>query len=310
MLQSFTIIPRDEILGINRRNLEYLFRVNEKDKYPLVDNKLLTKRLLVLNNIPVPKVHAVFNTHSEIKYLKEKTASLDCFVIKPSRGACGNGILILKKEKENLLYDQEGNHWDLIDISLHISSILSGIFSLTAQDDVAFIEEKVESSDVFCSISPNGLPDIRIIVYQGMPVMAMLRFPTSFSKGRANLHAGAMGVGIEMETGKTLSGVYRNRITDVHPDTGLSVTHINIPGWNEILRMAVNASNITGLGYVGVDVVLHKSRGPLIMELNARSGLSIQLVNSQGLIPRLKTIDRINKGNRCSFIPVPIKSDI
>ncbi len=293
MFHSFTKIPQNEILGINRRNLDYLFKVNDRNKYPLVDNKLLTKKLLTSNNIPVPEIYAVFNTHCELKYLRERINSFSSFVIKPDRGARGYGILILSKKKENLWTDQEGNILGLKDISLHISSILSGTFSLGSKPDIAFIEEKVESHNIFRSIALNGLPDIRIIVYKGVSAMAMLRLPTVVSKGCANIHAGAIGVGIDMETGKTLSGVYKNKITNIHPDTGFTINNILIPYWRRILKMAVKASSITGLGYVGVDIVLHKGRGPLVMELNARPGLSIQIVNSRGLLPKLRAIDQI-----------------
>ena len=288
-------ILRNEILGINRRNLGYLFRVNDRSKYPLVDNKLRTKKLLILNELPVPEVYAEFTTHFELNSLKEKTASLDSFVIKPARGARGQGILILKKEKENLWIDSGKSRWNLRDISLHTSSILSGTFFLGSYPDSAFIEEKVEPPEIFCSISSHGLPDIRIIVYKDVAVMAMLRIPTAISKGCANLHMGAIGIGIDIATGKTLSGVYKNKMVNVHPDTNLPITNITIPDWNQILNMAVKASDITGLGYVGVDVVLEKNRGPLIMELNARPGLSIQIVNSQGLLPKLKAIDQIER---------------
>jgi len=36
-----------------------------------------------------------------------------------------------------------------------------------------------------------GLPDIRIICFNMVPVIAMLRIPTELSDGKANLHSGA-----------------------------------------------------------------------------------------------------------------------
>lgn len=50
-----------------------------------------------------------------------------------------------------------------------------------------------------------------------------------------------------------------------------------------------------GLGYIGVDIVLDRDLGPLVLELNARPGLSIQLANKIGLLPRLQRIENFNQ---------------
>ena len=49
---------------------------------------------------------------------------------------------------------------------------------------------------------------------------------------------------------------------------------------------------MTGLGYQGVDIVLDKDMGPLILELNARPGLNIQIANRAGLLLRLEAVER------------------
>ena len=49
---------------------------------------------------------------------------------------------------------------------------------------------------------------------------------------------------------------------------------------------------MTGLGYLGVDLLLDREKGPLLLELNARPGLAIQMANKSGLFGRL---DRIEK---------------
>jgi D-alanine-D-alanine ligase-like ATP-grasp enzyme len=48
---------------------------------------------------------------------------------------------------------------------------------------------------------------------------------------------------------------------------------------------------MTKLGYLGVDIVLDRDKGPLLLELNARPGLSIQIANGAGLVPRLEVIE-------------------
>ena len=139
------------------------------------------------------------------------------------------------------------------------------------------------------------MPDIRIIVFKGIPVTAMARLPTSKSGGKANLHKGAIGVGIDMATGCTTHGVIGNTSTTTHPDTNRTIGGIQIPQWSEILQIAVKCADTVGLGYLGVDIVIDKQLGPLMLELNARPGLNVQLANQQGLLKHLKQIENTNK---------------
>ena len=70
--------------------------------------------------------------------------------------------------------------------------------------DYAIIEKRVVVDPVFEEVSYEGIPDIRIISLLGYPAMAMVRLPTRLSGGKANLHQGAIGVGVNLATGKTL----------------------------------------------------------------------------------------------------------
>ena len=124
--------------------------------------------------------------------------------------------------------------------------------------------------------------------------MSMLRLPTSESRGKANLHHGAIGVGVDMQTGTTLGGVHHDRLIATHPDTGESMEGIQIPYWHDILMVGARSYDMTGLGYLGVDVVIDRTRGPMILEFNARPGLSIQIANHSGLVPRLEAVDEID----------------
>ena len=142
-------------------------------------------------------------------------------------------------------------------------------------------------------ISYRGVPDIRLIVYRGFPLMAMIRLPTHLSDGRANLHQGAVGVGIDVSSGETLMGVQEDRRIEEHPDTGQALSGIVIPYWEKILEMAARCFEMTRLGYLGVDIVVDRDLGPLILELNARPGLAIQIANGIGLRHRLRAIEEL-----------------
>ena len=102
-----------------------------------------------------------------------------------------------------------------------------------------------------------------------------------------------MGAGVDMATGTTLTGVLGNEIVDEHPDTGALIEGLQIPGWDFILESAARGFDVTGLGYLGVDIVIDRERGPLILEMNARPGLNIQIANRTGLITRIERVNDV-----------------
>ena len=153
------------------------------------------------------------------------------------------------------------------------------------------IERRIIVDPVFAAVSHEGVPDIRIITLLGYPAMAMVRLPTRLSGGKANLHQGAIGAGIDLGTGVTLGGVFHNDAIDYHPDTMNPIVGITVPYWDKILEIAAGCYELTGLGYLGVDIVLDKDLGPVMLELNARPGLNIQIANRDGGLQRYHKIE-------------------
>lgn len=264
---------------------------NPREHYPLVDDKLRTKELLERNELPTPELYFKITHNFELKLLRE-IKFLREFVIKPARGAEGRGIMIIA--------DHSGDRWEKAsgevvsgeDIEYHVSNILAGLYSLGGLNDKAFLEYRVQNHPIFSPVSFRGVPDIRVVLYRGVPIMSMLRLPTRESGGRANLHQGAMGVGVRMADGITLGGVHHNRLVDKHPDMKIPVAGIQIPFWALLLETAVKTFDVFRLGYVGVDFVIDPLLGPLILEINARPGLNIQLANRSGLLARMRAVDR------------------
>lgn len=84
-----------------------------------------------------------------------------------------------------------------------------------------------------------------------------------------------------------------NEVVDEHPDTGALVAGLSIPQWDFILESSARGYDVTGLGYLGVDMVIDNDLGPLILEMNARPGLNIQIANGTGLANRIARIDEI-----------------
>ncbi|WP_309494194.1 alpha-L-glutamate ligase-like protein [Sulfurovum sp.] len=280
------------ILGMNKRNIHYIGAQNNRKYYPLVDNKLKTKVIAENAGIAVPKLLSTIERHSQLRNLKDILVGLDKFVVKPAQGSGGKGILVIVQREGDTFIKPSGQRLDLKDVHRDISNILSGLYSLGGKPDVAMIEQLVEFDPIFDRYSYEGVPDIRVIIYKGYPALAMLRCSTKESDGKANLHQGAVGVGINMASGKALFAVQHGDPVTKHPDTGYDFSELEIPHWEKILTLAASCYEVTHLGYLGVDIVLDKNLGPLILELNARPGLAIQIANRTGAVKRYDVIDK------------------
>ncbi|NPA24584.1 MAG: alpha-L-glutamate ligase-like protein [Deltaproteobacteria bacterium] len=285
-------LRKRNIIGMNKRNVIYIGQNNKRKFYPRVDDKLQTKVLARQAGLAVPRLIGVARYQSHAKLLKEFLADEPAFVIKPSKGSGGKGILVIVGRDGDEWLKPSGEKVNERALRRHVSDILSGLFSLGGKPDVAMIEELVNFSDVFDGFSFEGVPDIRIIVYKGYPVMAMTRLSTRASDGKANLHQGAVGVGIDIGSGTALNAVQFGRPLTIHPDTGRNLHELKVPDWSRFLELAAQAYEITELGYLGADIVLDKQKGPLVLELNARPGLAIQVANDHGLEDRILTVEK------------------
>lgn len=286
-----SLLKERGIIGMNRRNVDYIARYNSRKLYPIVDNKLVTKQYAKKHNIAVPELIDSIRYQFEIKQLEKILEGIDKFVVKPAQGAGGKGILVIVDRKGDTFYKPSGKEVSLNDIKRHISNILSGLHSLGGKTDVAMFEKLVDFDPVFERYSYEGVPDVRMIVFQGYPVMAMLRCSTHESDGKANLHQGAVGVGIDIKTGRSLFAVQDGRMIEKHPDTGSAFSELQVPHWEQILPLSAACYEMTGMGYLGCDIVIDKNLGALILEVNARPGLAIQIANDKGLLKRLKLIE-------------------
>lgn len=280
------------VIGINERNRGFIMPCNPRALYRLVDDKVLTKQLAIKAGIAVPELYGVIRGVHDAHHFENFIEGRSDFVIKPAHGSGGNGILVIADRRNQNYYKADGLSVDAASVRHHIANILGGLYSLGGQPDQAIVEYRVHFDPVFNNLSYFGVPDIRMLVYRGVPTMAMLRLPTRQSNGRANLHQGAVGVGINMETGKTTLGVFHNRHIREHPDYDTELSGWTIPGWQDLLLLSARSYDFAPLGYLGVDMVLDADLGPLVLELNARPGLSIQIANGTGLRQRLDAIDR------------------
>lgn len=284
LIKTWKALKKKGIMGINQRNADYILNYNKRHLYPLVDNKIITKQRAEEAGIDVPELYGVIRTEHEITQIAKLLANHRDFVIKPAQGSGGDGIIVIADRYDsNRFKTVSGRLISLAEIEHQLSNIITGIYSLGGMRDSAIIEYRVKPDPIFKRISFEGVPDIRIIVLMGYPIMAMLRLPTRQSNGKANLHQGAIGVGIDLLTGTTLNGTWFNEKIDRHPDTDNRLSGVTLPNWHRFMYLAASCYELVGLGYIGIDLVLDRQRGPLILELNARPGLNIQIANDMGL---------------------------
>lgn len=291
MLSSFRTVSR-ELLGLNRRNQDLLARYNPRLLFQIVDHKLKTKAALSALGLPVVETLHVYRSQRNISQFASHAQAWEEFVIKPAQGAGGEGVVIVTGRRGEDFVTLHGRYVPVRDLESHLSDILGGVFSLNQRYDEALVERRLRAHAALAPLSFQGLPDIRVIVFRGIPLMAMLRVATVASKGRANLHMGGIGVGIDLISGVTTYAVAGKRWLAAHPDTDVPFSGIRIPRWEEILLIAARCADGVALGYLGVDLALDAEIGPCVLELNARPGLSIQLANRRGLRPLLAATER------------------
>lgn len=291
------------VLGNNMRIRDFILPHNRRQHYPFVDNKIKTSELLIKASIPTPKLYFSVSRMGESKLFHEKIKEHSSFVVKPAKGAMGNGIVIAEEVywddlKRNTTFKTTRREtMSYAAMMYHVSSVLSGLYSLSGQPDQVMVQELLRLDPFFKSITHQGVPDIRVILFYGFPVMAMLRLPTSLSGGRGNLHQGAVGCGVDLKSGLLTHAIQNNRSIDSHPDTKTKIKELKIPYWDKVLILSAKCAQVADINYLGVDIVLDPNKGPMVLELNARPGLSIQLANQKGLLPRLDKVSKLLKEN-------------
>lgn len=274
---------RHPVLGINERNRNLVYVHNEMKWLKLASDKLASKEKLKAFNIPSPGTLLVIKNLSELVLLNEFLTTVSQFALKPNQGSQGNGILIVVEKKEDVFVTAGGDRLTSEQIRRHCIEVISGTFSQSGDDDIVYFEPLLVQHESLQKLAPYGLSDIRIIVSRGHVVSSMLRMPTKSSDGKANLHQGAVGIAIDIHTGLTTNARVKNLSIDKHPDSDANLIDIQIPFWNEIIKMSMACQQAIELGYMGVDICIDKEQGPLVLEVNGRPGIEIQNIQNRGL---------------------------
>jgi len=279
---------RAQVLSMNQRNLHFIYPNNARKHFPIADNKLLTKQILGASGVPVPETYQSYSSFFELRSLEHDLAPCHEFVIKPAQGSGGGGIVVISEKTESGWNSVSGHHYTAADLRRHIADIIFGVYSFGLSDH-AIIEARVDQHIELNELSPFGLTDVRIILCHDKPVLSMLRVPTKASDGKANLHQGALGIGVDIETGCGNHAIHDGVPLSHHPDTGAALLERKLPFWDDILRISCQAAQAVPLKYLGVDLAIAND-GPLILEINVRPGIEIQNANMLGMRPLLEQV--------------------
>lgn len=318
------------ILGNNARNLLYIKKFNDKKWIRLANNKLQTKDFLVERWIPFAKTYGIISSRKELyefdfSYLPKKN-----FVVKPNQWSKGQWVYIVKyieeehpeslntekklvpKKKQRQKrwakikqlffqeFDDQSHHhgtyqiWDtqLTDQEFRrrLLDIVDGKYSLNLWWDKIIIEEKLVAGELFKDFCDYGLADIRVIVFNLVPVATMIRVPTKQSWGKANLAQWWLGFGIEVGSGKITSLLWKNKIyTTRFPKKFAHFQNKKLPYRNDILFLSSKVQYFVNLWYLALDWVI-TNEWPKLLEINARAWLEVQKVSNTKL---QKVLDKI-----------------
>lgn len=289
-----------EVLSINNRNLGYIYPCNKRSDFPLANDKLLCKENLEKIDVAVPKTYFSYGYFYELKNLAADLAELNDFVIKPANGSAGNGIVVLTQRVENGWMSAGGRLYSLQDIKKQISDIIFGAYSHDMMDH-AIIEQRIVQHNLIDSICDLGLSDVRVILYKDQPVSAMARIPTSESDGKANLHQGAIALGIDINTGKTVHAIKDGESITHHPDSLQGVIGVSMPYWDQVMEMAIDAAESVALKYLGVDIAITND-GAMMIEINARPGIEIQNANNTPMRSKLEYLSYLESSKASEVV--------
>lgn len=281
-LLSLLFAPKDRVLGMNRRNCELIHGKNRRADFPIANDKLRAKQVLTEAGVPVAATLFTFETFRELDSLEARLGKLVEFVVKPARGHGGRGILVIAGRNNDEYVSAGGRAITRDELRRHLADIIFGVYTLD-RPDFAIVEPRLRPHGFFANLYPEGLSDIRILSVDEAPVLAMARVPTRASDGRANLHQGAIGLGVDIETGVVERARLRGRPIDVHPDSRQPLLGHEVPFWDRILEIARTIAATVPLKYLGMDLVIDRDLGPLALEINARPGLEIQNITQKPL---------------------------
>jgi len=302
------------ILGMNARNLQYIKKFNPKKAIRLANDKYKSKKFLSERWIPVPKTFDLITSRSDLYAYDFSSLPVDEIIAKPCNGSRGRWIYRIKPietpEDAHLMWEHSlfdslftkqspyVDQWYKVGSEVipdhtlrrYLVDVLDGKNSMWWGWDNLLLEELIIPWSWFEKFCAHGLADIRVIVFNLIPVAAMLRVPTLESDGKANLDRWGIWLGINVSTGKIQSMFQYGKIhKHDFPGAYKDMEGTKISYRNDILSYSSKIQYFANLGYLALDRVI-TDEWPKLLEINARAGLKFQLAAVLPLRNRLNKI--------------------
>lgn len=204
----------------------------EKDKFLKRFSKYIHRKWMVAKD----------STFEEFKSFVYETK----VIAKPMGSCCGVGIRMLPITKN----DEQLR-------SLHSQCVSQN----------AILEQVIQNGGDLQSFHPDSLNTIRVVTVRNIKTSDVMIFGAFFRMGRGgsqidNAHAGGIFAQINVETGVIESeglDVRGHRYAQ-HPDTHKQIIGFQIPRWNEIKQVCIEAAGIVPENYItGWDVVINEN---------------------------------------------------
>lgn len=208
-----------EILSMNARTL-MVNKENPPEAIRFVDNKQKTKDALEEAGVPVPPTIELVQDRRDLAEL-DWDGLPDTWVLKPNMGRQGAGILVAAGRDGDGWRTASGRQLTRKDLTHHMRGALDGEFSpQEITKDWVLFEKQIVPHPALSELVPQGLPDVRLICYGSRPLLAMVRLPTNASDGKANLHQGALGAAVDLESGRVTRVLFKGRRSSSTPTPG------------------------------------------------------------------------------------------
>ena len=150
---------------MNARNFEFIMAANSREFYPRVDDKMETKKLAIEDGLAVPELICCVGYNHQLKRCTKSLANTMNLLLNLPKVVLAKASLS-SKENEEGYHKASGKVIPFIEMNRHVSSILTGLYSLGGQPDRAMFEKLVHFTDTFENFTHQGVPDIRVIIYK------------------------------------------------------------------------------------------------------------------------------------------------
>lgn len=275
-------------------------RMNSQGWWALSWDKILFYSLLRAGGLPHPPLVAIYDPKGRfldgLPTLRSRQALADFLLgeaelplfVKPSHGVYGRGAntLLAANPAHGTVTTQTGE--------VTIEDFLDGLD--TVHSDGQIFQQRIRPHSLVtevCGDRPSSVRMLAMVTRDGIaPVHAVWKIPTgtniidNFQHGRSGNLLGAVDVAdgrVKRVVG--MAGDDRIQERTTHPDTGMQLTDLQLPDWNDLTALAEAAGRLLPrYRILHFDIALTDD-GPALLEVNLSGDCDLhQLASGQGLM--------------------------